>query len=237
MDFKSFSLKIPVFCEKPATLSLDDMKQITDLSKEKNVLFLEAFKMKFNHGFNQLKEDLLLIGDINRVNTSFCFNGLGNKDSDSYLFKLGEGGALNDVGTYVIGFILDVVDAPIKTIKSNLKIVDEVDEHFEGVIHFENGAEGYFEGAIDRRFPRLAIIKGANGAVIVPNYDRIEEYEVILNNGKNIKRNIPIIGTDMVLEIQEFINLVESSQNESKIHSLKDTELIIRTLEQIRVGK
>ncbi|WP_218213156.1 hypothetical protein [Enterococcus casseliflavus] len=104
-------------------------------------MFLEAFKIKFNHGFNQLKKDILLIGDINRVSTSFCFDATIDKESRPYLFEIGQGGAIND------------------------------------------------------------------------------------------------IGTDMVLEIQEFINLVESSQNESKIHSLKDTELIIRTLEQIRVGK
>ncbi len=140
-SLKALDLKIPVFCEKPATLFLNDMKEITNLSKEKNVLFLEAFKIKFNHGFNQLKKDILLIGDINRVSTSFCFDATIDKESRPYLFEIGQGGAIND------------------------------------------------------------------------------------------------IGTDMVLEIQEFINLVESSQNESKIHSLKDTELIIRTLEQIRVGK
>lgn len=234
---KALNSKIPVFCEKPATLFLDDIQEIVAASKENNVLFLEAFKTKFNKGIDQLKEDLALIGKVKTISTNFCFDATGAKKSRSYLFEVGQGGALNDVGTYVIGFILDLVDSPIKKIESELKIVDQVDEQFEGTIYFENGTEGHFEGAIDRNIDRIAIIKGEKGDIIVPTYSRIEEYEVILNDGEKIKRSYPIEGTDMTMEIQSFIDLVESGQSESARHSLADTEQIISTLEKIRAGK
>lgn len=40
---------------------------------------------------------------------------------DSYLFDPKQGGALNDVGSYVVGFVLALVDAPVESVESHIE--------------------------------------------------------------------------------------------------------------------
>ena len=47
--------------------------------KEYQGYCLEAFKTKFNNGFNHLKEDLKLIGKLKSIEANFCFDGTDKK--------------------------------------------------------------------------------------------------------------------------------------------------------------
>ena len=108
-----------VLCEKPLVLKSEDIDEINQYVKEYQGYCLEAFKTKFNVGFDYLKEDLKLIGKLKSIEANFCFDGTDKKDS--YLFDPKQGGALNDVGSYVVGFVLGLVDAQLKVLNLILK--------------------------------------------------------------------------------------------------------------------
>ena len=221
-----------VLSEKPIVLNSQDIDQIKDAVYCNNGYCLEAFKTKFNDGFQALKKDLSLIGEIKSIEANFCFDAMNGRN-DSYLFDPKQGGALNDVGSYVIGFILGLVDSSIDKIETKMKIENEIELEFKTHLYFKNGIIGIGEGSIDYNKERYALIKGTNGEIYIPNYNRIIDY-TIKTNDSTINRHYPITGDDMTMEIQALIDDVKNNKNENEIHSLNDSKYLIETIEKIR---
>lgn len=66
-----------------------------------------------------------MIGKLKSIEANFCFDGTDKKDS--YLFDPKQGGALNDVGSYVVGFVLALVDAPVESVESHIEKENEIE--------------------------------------------------------------------------------------------------------------
>lgn len=224
---------IPVLCEKPLVLSSGDVDEIRAKGKETGTYCLEAFKTKFNDGFRHLKEDLPLIGQIRHIKTSFCSDA-SNMPSSCFLFDPEQGGALNDIGSYALGFILGLCRDEIIDVKSTLKVRDGIEEYFSADLSFAGGYTAFAEGAIDRKTDRTAFIQGTKGSIEVPFFNRISSYTITLRDGSVIKREDPILGDDMTMEIQALIRDVKAEKTESSIHSLSDTKEILILSEKIR---
>ena len=64
-----------VLCEKPLVLKSEDIDEINQYVKEYQGYCLEAFKTKFNVGFDYLKEDLKLIGKLKSSKQTFVLMG------------------------------------------------------------------------------------------------------------------------------------------------------------------
>lgn len=223
-----------VLCEKPAVLSKDEMLAIKEAVLKNQTFFLEALKTKMNVGLFHLKKDLPLIGKIKSVEANFCSNCLSLRGTNSFLYDPKQGGALNDVGTYLLGFVFSVIHSPIKTINATSKMYGEFDEHFKAQLVFENGAIANIEGAIDESKERYAKIIGEKGEIYIPMFNRMSEYTVSLNNGKVFTCEYPIYGTDMTYQIQELYECVKRNKIESDLHSLDETIEIIEIVEKIR---
>jgi predicted dehydrogenase len=231
---KALEKGIPVLSEKPAVLKVEEVDHIIEVSKRTNTYFLEALKTKFNSGIEQLKKDLIYIGKIKELEANFCFNSVPNKSNSSYMFDPKQGGSLNDVGSYVIGFALSIIPEEIVDVRSHMVIDEGVDLHFNTELVFESGAIAKLEGAADEDKERFARIIGTKGSIDIPMFNRITEYTITLDTGEVIHRSIPIIGDDMTKEIQSFIDDVNNKKIESDIHSLKDTRKILEISDSIR---
>ena len=214
-----------VLCEKPLVLKSEDIDEINQYVKEYQGYCLEAFKTKFNNGFNHLKEDLKLIGKLKSIETNFCFDGTDKKDS--YLFDPKQGGALNDVGSYVVGFVLGLVDAPVESVESHIEKENEIEMNFKATLNFKNEVQGKVEGSINYNKERYALIKGEKGEIYVPMFNRVVEYTIHLEN-EVMQKTYPIEGDDMTLEIQALINHNQST------HTLQDSKKLQETIERIR---
>lgn len=229
---KALNYHKAVLSEKPIVLNSQDINDIKDAVFQNNGYCLEAFKTKLNNGFQFLKKDLALIGDIQTIETNFCFDATKGR-KDSYLFDPRQGGALNDVGSYVLGFILGIVDSKIDHIESIIKKENDIEMEFKTKLYFKNGVIGTGEGSIDYNKERYALIKGTKGEIYVPTYNRIIDY-TIKTDHQVINRHYPIVGDDMTLEIQALIDDVKNHRNENEIHSLNDSKYLQQVIEQIR---
>ena len=171
------------------------------------------------------KEDLKLIGKLKSIEANFCFNGTDKKDS--YLFDPKQGGALNDVGSYVVGFVLALVDAPVESVESHIEKENEIEMNFKATLNFKNEVQGKVEGSINYNKERYALIKGEKGEIYVPMFNRVVEYTIHLEN-EVMQKTYPIEGDDMTLEIQALINHNQST------HTLQDSKKLQETIERIR---
>jgi predicted dehydrogenase len=231
---KALRHHIPVLCEKPAALSVLDMREIAATAISQQTYFLEAFKTKFNVGMDQLKKDIRLIGPLTKLEANFCSDSVFRVSPDSYLLDPVQGGALNDVGSYGIGFMLDLIPDQLVDVRANRFIKNGIDYHTEMQLFFEQGTMAHLECAIDRKKERTAFIYGANGSIEVPLFNRITEYTIALSNGTRQRRSFPIQGDDMVLEIQAIIDDVTQQRLENLRHSMDDSCEIIKIMELVR---
>lgn len=231
---KALESKKPILCEKPAVLNSADMKEIKTVALKEKTCFLEALKTKINVGMDRLIEDIALIGKINTVEANFCSNALALKGTNSFLFDPQQGGALNDVGPYLIGFVLDLLKDEVVEVTSDLTIVDGIDEHFHATLTFKEGTIAHIEGAIDEAKERYALISGEHGKIMVPMFNRIIDYQIELNDGTKIERHYPLNGDDMTKEIAELQNCIQNNLIESPRHTLDDSIQIIELMEKIR---
>lgn len=227
--------KKAVLCEKPAVLTTQDMIDIKECVILNQTCFLEALKTKINDGMDQLKHDIALIGKIETIEANFCSNGLALKGTNSFLFDKQQGGALNDVGPYLVGFTLDLIDAPLTHMETDKKIVDGIDEHFIATLTFANEIKVILEGAIDENKERFAFIKGKLGSIKIPLFNRIIDYTITLNDGSVIERHYPLNGNDMTKQIVELQQCLKQGLIESPRHTLDQSIEVISLIEKIRL--
>lgn len=227
---------IPVLCEKPLVLHSQDVTEIQKKCMETDTYCMEALKTKFNTGFRHLKKDLSKIGKLLRVEANFCSDASHLPDT-CFLFDPEQGGALNDIGSYVLGFILALCPNDITKISSEIKTIHGIEQHFRAEITFSDGCTALAEGAIDEEKERTAHIIGENGEIIVPFYNRITDYTIITRDGLVQTRHDPFSGDDMTMEIQTFMDDIKAHKKESSIHSLSDTKKILELTERIRTSQ
>ena len=132
--------------------------------------------------------------------------------------------------------LLTLVDAPLVKLDSQRTLVDDIDTYFSATLTFDNGIEAFVEGGIDREKDRVARIIGEHGEITIPFFYRLEKYTVHLNGKEAQPYEYPLVGDDMTLEIQQFIDLVQAHQTQCPVHNLTDTKQMIAVMEAIRIG-
>lgn len=229
---RSLEHHIPVLSEKPLVLTATDVDEIQEKVKKTNTLCTEALKTKFNTGYDHLKEDLKRIGNIQTIYANFCSDSLGLPKT-SFLFDKEQGGALNDIGSYVLGFILGIHEEEIDKIETERKDIEGINYYFRSKIYFKDGCIATAEGAIDREMDRYAKIVGTKGEIMIPNYNRIIDYTIHWNDGTTETKSYPFKGNDMTMQIQDFIDDVKNGKVQSEKHCLVDTKKILEISEMI----
>ncbi|TWT14690.1 Gfo/Idh/MocA family protein [Streptococcus sp. sy010] len=106
-----------VICEKPFTMTADELEDLVVLAKERQLLLLEAITNQYLPNFTYLKENLHQLGEIKVVTCNY------SQYSSRYdAFKRGEiapafdpkqgGGALRDLNIYNIHLVVGLFGAP-----------------------------------------------------------------------------------------------------------------------------
>lgn len=231
---KALQHKKAVLSEKPAVLESRHMRHIKEVSIENNTPFLEALKTKMNESFIHLQQDLPLIGKVESIEANFCFDATPIKNTGTYLYDPSQGGALNDVGSYLIGFTLKLINEKITSITSEVTLENGIDEWFLTHLTFGNGCVAHLEGAINKNKERYALIKGEKGSIMIPMFNRMIDYTITLNDGEVITRNYPIVGDDMTYQINVLQDCVNNQVLESPLHTLDEMIDLVEVTEKIR---
>lgn len=221
-----------VLCEKPAVLHSKELEHIKELSNQHHVFFMEALKTKINKGYIHLTKDISLIGELSEIRAAFCNDARMLKGTSSFLYDKEQGGAINDISSYLIGFALGLFDTDIDAIHSVLNNVDGINEHFTATLTI-GSCMITLEGAIDEFKERNAIIMGSNGRIDIPMFNRLTEYTITTTDA-TITKQFPFIGDDMTMEIEEAGKCIKNDMIESPYHTIDDSIQIMKITEAIR---
>lgn len=224
-----------VLCEKPATLSSLQTKELAQIAKDNHVLFIEGMKTRFVPMILELKRLLSegLIGDILEVHNRFCYDIRGVKDT-RYLFDEKQGGILNDVGSYTIASLLDYIHDDIIDIKCQTVWNQGVDVHDVVTVTFAHQQKGIMEMAMDEAKTPEMIIIGTKGKITCSPFYRPTEVTIHLDHQKPYTMNKEYINDDFYTEIEEVHTCLEKGLIESPRMTLQDSIACIELTEKIK---
>ncbi len=191
-----------VFCEKPITITINEINKIKKLVSKYGVIVQEATMMRFHPQTMYIKKLLESnnIGATRYISAIFSIN-MQNLNDIRFKYKNG-GGSLWDLGSYCISFARYVLQKEPRNVfakKIHTLGDSKVDASLSGYIVFDGGVEMHFFSSF-RSFPFEEInIVGSKGAVKItqPYCNHEETGFVNIVKEKKIKNEKSTFGDEI----------------------------------------
>lgn len=225
-----------VLCEKPMCLDTTQAKELFDLAKENNVIFYEAVKTAYSPCFTQLYGVAKsgLIGNIKNVSATFT-KLVSDKTLREYNPALG-GGALNELGTYVLFGIIKLLGTDYKKVNFSTMLDTEtgVDVYTKVNISYKNAMATGTVGLGVKQEGDM-IISGTKGYIYVPApWWKTEYFEVRFEDtSKTLKYFYKFEGDGLRYEIADFISAVNSGKKSYKLRN-KESLAMVKILDTFK---
>ena len=226
----------PVLCEKPFTINAREAEEVVRTARERKVFLMEGMWSRFFPLMAKLRE-LLAAGEIGRVRiVEADFGFRAGFDPKSRLFdpQLG-GGALLDVGCYVVSFASMILGTPDRMTGLATLGATHIDEQAAMVLGHPNGALAMLSTAIRTNSPHNAVILGEEGRIVLqPPFWKPERMTVSRNGKPDEEIYVPSVGSGFNYEADEVGRCLAAGKLESDILPLDETLAIMRTLDTLR---
>lgn len=163
-----------VLCEKPMTLSFDATNELLDLADQKSCLLMEGMMYTYHPQVRRVLELIQsgVLGEIEHFSGQFCFP-LDTRGSKRRTLS-GGGGAVADVGCYLIDFFNLIFDSPDSTVactEFTRSPGEDVESHVAITLNSENGVTANLEAAINFLGHNTWLLKGRLGTISFQRQD------------------------------------------------------------------
>lgn len=227
-----------VLCEKPVTISEDEIKEVIKTAKENKLFFMEAMKTRFLPINRRVKDwiDEGRIGEVRLLQADF--GSLVPFDPTGYVYNrdLG-GGALLDVGIYDVSYSSFIFGNTPLAIDSTLYIGKTgVDENISMTLSYSEGKQSQLYGSINLSTRREANILGTEGRICVPRFSSADT-AIIVTNGTEEKIHIPFEINSFEYQIEEVCRCIREGKLQSDHMSWNDSIEIMRIMDAVATGK
>lgn len=207
-----------VLCEKPVTLDSDRLKELLDLAKENELVFIEAIKTAFLSAFHKLLFEVKngKIGEVREVRSSFT-KLVDNQSAREW--KKPYGGATNELASYPLLLAQKILGTPTK-----VHYFDQIDKE-TGVDlsnriigEYESGAISISTVGIGAKTEGSAVISGSKGYIYVPApWWLTKKFFVRYEDPNHIEEfEYSFEGDGLRYEISEFVTLITRNMNASE---------------------
>jgi len=151
---KALEAGIPVFCEKPLTVTMEEAGKLVDAVREKKIPFAVAHTY-LGHWTSRLSRYIVrsgLLGEVRWVDAWYLQGWLATKLEDTGMQqaawrvdpkKAGGSGCGGDIGTHALMQLRFVTGLEVEGLSANLEIFvpgRPIDDHFTAYCHLSNGA-------------------------------------------------------------------------------------------------
>lgn len=228
-----------VICEKPFTSNAGQLRELIDLSKEKNLMLIEAISNVYLPNVKEIKKDLAKLGQVKIVTFNY------SQYSSRYdAFKEGklapvfdinkDGGALVDLNIYNIHLIVELFGLP-KRARYLANIEKSIDT--SGIMTMEyDDFKAIAIGAKDCSAPLNSTIQADEGSIVIdtpPN--EVSHYDLILNNEKAQRKNLQEDRHRMYYEFVEFEKIFREKDYEKVERRLDHSLKVLELMEKARL--
>lgn len=224
---------IPVLCEKPMVMKLDEFDKIMNKAREKKIPLMEAMWTNFIPSIKGIKK-LIYDGDIGKASLAFidfCVKFDQDPASRIYNKDLG-GGLLFDIGVYNLHTVFNLFGEEYEDIViCGRKGETSVDAASFISFSYPNGLIVNTTTSGETKGPYGMRIYGDKGSIVSDNYNDSQEYTFTYDTGVKIGYRAPYKVNGFEYEIEEFVDMVNSSKTESDIVSLSRSRKVCEIME------
>jgi predicted dehydrogenase len=226
-----------VLVEKPFTMTAAEAASLIDAAAEHRVFLMEAMWVRWlPHGV-RVREllDSGALGDVRVVIADH--NQWFERDPRHRLFDpaLG-GGALLDLGIYVVSFASMVLGKPARVTAVSDPAFTGVDATTSMILQYDDGAHSVLTTSLEVAGPTRAAIIGTEARIEIesPFYAPVP-FSLIARDGTVVERfDEPIVGRGMQYEAAEVMRGIREGRLESDVLPLHETLSIMQTLDEVR---
>ena len=221
-----------VLCEKPFAVTGREARQMIEPARERKLFLMEAMWARFNPITVQVRQWIAegRIGEPRMVTADFGFRAAWNPES-RLLNPALAGGALLDVGVYVLAYASMVFGRPAQ-IQAAAHIGETgVDEQTAMVLKYAGGQIASLTCAVRTPSPQGARIDGTEGAIEIPAFWRAPVARLIR------PKEDPVEATGdfgFQYEIAEAVDCLRAGKIESPQMPLDETLAIAETMDEVR---
>lgn len=227
-----------VLGEKAFASNTKEVDGMIKAAKENNVVLMEAMRTTVLPNFKVIKDNLYKIGKIRKYFASYC------QYSSRYdKYKAGEvlnafknelsNGAIMDIGIYCIAPMVNLFGKP-NTVKANgVMLKTGVDGEGSAIFGYDDMEAAVIYSKISNSY-LPSEIQGEEGSIIINKINTFENVKIIYRDGREEDLTLEHKKENMYYEVEEFVNLIQSGEKESKINSLKVSRDVIEVIEEAR---
>ncbi|MDR1664601.1 MAG: Gfo/Idh/MocA family oxidoreductase [Clostridiales bacterium] len=224
-----------VICEKPMVLHAAQARECFALAKKKNRLLMEGMWTRCLPAVRQATDWVSggLIGEVKLVTANFCFNAPYDAESRIYNPLLA-GGALYDVGVYVIEFATGVLrQNPENTAYAVARAATGADACVSLSLHFPSGAVASLNCAVNVNAPSDGIIYGTDGYIKLNDFWRAQAATRFDCDGNVAETFREGFDDGFRYEIRHVTDLIERGATESELIPPADTIACAEIFDQV----
>lgn len=224
-----------VLCEKAVALNSAELKQMTEMARERNVLFMEAMWTYFlppvKRAMQWIWDDE--IGKVQLIKADFGFSMPFDPESRVFNPYLA-GGALLDVGIYPIALaslIMQKGPGEIQVISKKGK--SSVDVTTAMTFLYDNDVIARLDCSVENHTSHEAWIYGSHGHIYIPDFWRAKKAYLETPEQK-ITYEDPRSTAGYNYEIEEMNRLIREGKTESQVMPFVNSFLNMGIMDKIR---
>ena len=232
-----------ILTEKPATINIDEIKQINNKLNESKIFFAEGFMYRFHPQTSKLVDIIKQneIGELQSMKSFFGKNIIEKKNifgfkrfkinKESRLFRedLG-GGSILDLGCYPasLSILIANLKSKIQNYDINLKEINKtvgptkVDLEAFTKIEFINEFNSYIGSSFKKDLGKSTKILGSKGEILVPDSWHCENPKIVVNGKEYFIENK--FNNIFSYEIESISNSLLNNQLNPEFPAIKRNE-------------
>lgn len=225
----------PVLCEKAFTVNTPQAEELIRIANERKVFLAEAIWTRYQP-MRQMITDVInsgVIGKLQILSANLCYPNIAlQRMYDPAL----AGGALLDLGVYVLNFADMFFGDDIKSISSHcIKYPTGVDIQESITIEYNDGRIAVLWSSQLAKSDRQGIISGTDGFVIVENVNNPQSYAIYNQDYQLVKKvDCPPQITGYEYQVDCCIRAINQDKIEPDEMPHADTLRIMRQMDALR---
>lgn len=224
-----------VICEKPFTLSLEELLKLEKLAEQKDVILIEAITNQYLSNYKMIQKELSELGELKIIECNY------SQYSSRYdQFKSGivlpafdpqkGGGALMDINIYNVHFVIGLMGRP-STVQYLANIENDVDT--SGILVLDYGTTKVTcIGAKDSSADIRSTIQGTQGSIVVNGpTNMIKNYTKHVQTQATEEFNYNIHEHRMYEEFKVFTQIISENNQDLAKRRMQHSKLVMEVID------
>ncbi len=226
----------PVLCEKPFSINNKETRSMISRALNNNLLIMDAMWMRYLPHINTIRQiiDNKTLGNIKTLSADHGRNLSSNLNPRLWEPELG-GGALLDLGIYVVSFAHLVLGVPKSIIAKAFFTSKGIDEQTSVIFEYESKAHAILNVTLNNNTPTRAVISGDKGYIELSGlFYAPTSMKLVLEDGSEREYKNTYEGHGLREQAKEFARCVRLNLLETPLMPHSETINIMKSMDIIR---